>query len=816
MEVSQQSDAITHAVIGKVQSVEMGVSDSAALMHIFSTTLYTYPKLATVQEIICNGWDSHIISGRTDTALEITVTDENIVIRDFGPGIPHEKIGPIYGVFGNSTKRDDTTQTGGFGLGSKAPFSYTDNFEVVSNNNNVKSVYRVSKSSMEKGGKPSIDTMVQIPTEETGIRVTIPLKSSHDRSTFEDHIKEVIILGGIKATLNGSLIHSLPIHESPTGYLISSFTGTKTSRINLRYGNVVYPLPRMKFFADMWDQVNHNMNKLWNRANIVFIAEPDTISIAPSREALIFTDATLSNIKGLLAKFNPSEAKISPITIRQLNQAEVNKQIRKSPAAIRPDGLVQPVNMPTIRGATLEHSCGPYAFRLRKAALAHMISQRSLVVRGEDLIMKRAHHTVHTSAYIDKTVGKKFLRAGRIYEHARRGRGSHKGNIDSILQAPLMRYVTSPLLAMVRANENMDIQMLTYADQSYKNASNITFVNPVSKTIGGVENLMAFLFKRVLLARSKTAINQFFDQRRYRQNELTAEGWVVYQLPKSDKNYDEITKAFEDMGYEVYKYLPDRAERVATEADPFAEPKVKKVSPKRKGFLSLRSSYDGDYKLTTARMNCQPDQHVFDPVAYVVLDGSSSFSDFNKASSEQVWRIWGNQVAVITTIQVDKFIAKGIPEVSQFVHNYVDETLAKSKDFPRYLAFARHFGDTAYDNGRARVVRHMLVHPDLMASLPKKYRFALTTETAALVTFFEDDSYQGSRKRLPQCLELSKKVEQSKLVLKVKQTLKDSEWAKYVDLDAIGTALKCRVTGDPKLAVPYTIVREIFKEGLAQ
>lgn len=176
MQVSQMSDSVTHAVLGKQDSIEMGVSDSAALMHIFSTTLYTYPMLATVREIICNGWDGHITSGRTDTPLQITVSDEQIVIRDFGPGIPHAKIGPIYGVFGNSTKREDGAVTGGFGLGSKAPFSYTDNFEVVSNHEGLKSVYRVSKSSMERGGKPSIDTMVQVPTDETGIRVTIPFK----------------------------------------------------------------------------------------------------------------------------------------------------------------------------------------------------------------------------------------------------------------------------------------------------------------------------------------------------------------------------------------------------------------------------------------------------------------------------------------------------------------------------------------------------------------------------------------------------------------------------------------------------------------
>ena len=131
----------------------MGVSNDAALMHIFSATLYTYPKLATVREIICNAWDAHIAAGITDRPIEVNVADGRVTVRDFGYGIAHAKIGEIYGTYGNSTKRDDSTVTGGFGLGSKAPFAYTDNFEVISHHVGTKTIYRVSKSSMEKDGK---------------------------------------------------------------------------------------------------------------------------------------------------------------------------------------------------------------------------------------------------------------------------------------------------------------------------------------------------------------------------------------------------------------------------------------------------------------------------------------------------------------------------------------------------------------------------------------------------------------------------------------------------------------------------------------
>ena len=226
MQVAMLSDAITHAVIGKQASIEMGVSDSAALMHIFSTTLYTYPRLATVREIICNGWDGHIITDRTDVPLQITLGAGMLSIRDFGPGIPHDKIGQIYGVFGNSTKRDDSSQTGGFGLGSKAPFSYVDNFEVISHHAGVKTVYRISKSSMEAGGKPSIDTIVSLPTTETGLQVKVNIRDEH-MGEFADLIREVLILGEIKASVNDAPpVEGLPLENSPTGYLINSFQGT--------------------------------------------------------------------------------------------------------------------------------------------------------------------------------------------------------------------------------------------------------------------------------------------------------------------------------------------------------------------------------------------------------------------------------------------------------------------------------------------------------------------------------------------------------------------------------------------------------------
>lgn len=442
------------------------------------------------------------------------------------------------------------------------------------------------------------------------------------------------------------------------------------------------------------------------------------------------------------------------------------------------------------------------------------------MMRGDGVILKRAHHFVNTSPNVDKVVGKKFLKAARQYNSAQRGRMNYPGKIDTILAGPLMRYITSPLLAAVRENKAMNVEMLTYVDQSYRNSSNLKFVNPARKEVGGIEYLMAYLFKRVLLARSKTAIKQFFDKQRWSHNEMMQEGWVVYQLPTSDKNYEAITKTFGDLGYEVHTYVPARAERAAKEVDPNAAPVVKKVSPKRKGYLTLKSSFDGsEFLLTTARANCPADAHITDPIAYVVLNNaqghSNRFSEFSEESACQVNKLWGKQIAVVTTTQVEKLQAKGIPEVSKYVHQLVDDKLSSAPDFPRYLAFARQL---QCQKGRVEgvhgILRYMLGHADLLQSLPIKFRFGLTAETEMLVTFFEDDSYHGSRKRLPKCLALSEKVVQSKMPGQLAKTMRASEWSSYIDLDAVGSALRFKAPGDEKLAIPYEIVRNLLKEGI--
>lgn len=313
MQVSQVTDHVTHAVIGAKSSEEFGIAQSAEFFNILSNTLYSDKSLAVIREVLCNAWDIHIETGRTGTPVDITLNDSVLIIRDYGTGIAPEDMKPVYATYGNSTKKLDGNVTGGFGLGSKAPFAYTDHFEVTSFYEGKKTIYSISKSSAEVGGKPSIQTIVSVPTTETGLQVSINIKDHKDVHTFRDIIERIASNGEMNVMMNGKKIETVPFSEAGDGFLITSrdiYPG-KRQRVYIRYGNVVYPIEEHFDYASEMDAAIKLVNKAdirqdyYRGANnrLILQAQPDTISVTPSRESLSMTDHTIKTISNLLQSF---------------------------------------------------------------------------------------------------------------------------------------------------------------------------------------------------------------------------------------------------------------------------------------------------------------------------------------------------------------------------------------------------------------------------------------------------------------------------------------------------------------------------------
>lgn len=329
MLVTHSDDHITHAIIGGKKQINFGISDDPAFFQILSSALYKDPMLAMVRETICNAWDAHIESGRTTQPISITLDDDYLIIRDHGNGIPDSMIGPIYGVYGASTKKNDGRQTGGFGLGCKSPFAYTDHFEVTSCHNGVKTIYNMSKSSAQVQGKPSIVPIASFPTTESGISVKIPLNPEKQNQRLNVLIRQVVFNGDIIAMFNGSLLPILGLGTSECGLVLINDKGSSEirmdhfnkGRIYIRYGNVIYPVEKASEYAALYDKV-HNVLDRYYSCKLVMLAEPDSISITPSREALTLSDITVISIQKLLGKFLAVFFKNQELMVRHKELAE--------------------------------------------------------------------------------------------------------------------------------------------------------------------------------------------------------------------------------------------------------------------------------------------------------------------------------------------------------------------------------------------------------------------------------------------------------------------------------------------------------------
>ena len=95
--------------------------------------LYANKAQSIVRELASNAFDSHI-AAKTSKPFFIhvpTTMRPEFYVRDYGIGMSHQKVMNLYSTLFDSDKDEDNDLVGMFGLGSKSPFAYTDQFYVT-------------------------------------------------------------------------------------------------------------------------------------------------------------------------------------------------------------------------------------------------------------------------------------------------------------------------------------------------------------------------------------------------------------------------------------------------------------------------------------------------------------------------------------------------------------------------------------------------------------------------------------------------------------------------------------------------------------
>jgi HSP90 family molecular chaperone len=176
---------------GLGETRDFKIKASGEIFQMFSSTLYSNKPRAILRELGCNAYDSHVANGNQDKPFEVTLPTQwepTLEIRDFGTGLSHEDMMELYSTYFESTKRDSNDYTGAFGIGSKSPFSYTDQFTVVSIFGGEKRTYIASLSDE---GTPTLSSVGCVASSEpTGLAVRMAI-GPNDMATFQGEALDV-------------------------------------------------------------------------------------------------------------------------------------------------------------------------------------------------------------------------------------------------------------------------------------------------------------------------------------------------------------------------------------------------------------------------------------------------------------------------------------------------------------------------------------------------------------------------------------------------------------------------------------------------
>ena len=232
------------AILSNVGQIgEFRIRNSAKAFNILSSGLYANKIRAIIRELSCNAVDSHVAAGKQDTPFDVHLPnslDPTFRIRDYGTGLTHEQVTNIYTTYFESTKTGSNDFIGALGLGSKSPFSYTDNFTVVAIRDGMKGIYTAF---INNEGVPSIALMSQEETDEpSGVEIKFAVNDRWDFDKFRQEARIVYKYFALRPVVDGTnFTFEDPQYESRDIIPgVHAYSNTRNSFAIM--GNIAYPI----------------------------------------------------------------------------------------------------------------------------------------------------------------------------------------------------------------------------------------------------------------------------------------------------------------------------------------------------------------------------------------------------------------------------------------------------------------------------------------------------------------------------------------------------------------------------------------------
>ena len=310
-----EKDVVTNK--NNINEMKMKVDEKA--FNILIDKLYTHKPQAIIREICANAIDAHIAAGKYDVPFEITIptySNNKLIIRDFGNGLSKQETEDLLGTIFGSKSSESNDLIGGFGLGSKSPFSMVDSYYIHSYNNGEEHKFLFVR---EKGAIPKFIHVYSKPSDELAdIKFVITMDDLENNYVdWQSIVEDTLIFAKVPFVITNSDYKIPQKHNIHDLFYIVENTN-KTNITNNDYmavmGGVIYPINMSEFDNNIKNRVSELRRGLDIRksSNTKIAIEFDIgeLDVTPSREQIELTSKTLKAIDNKINEISKNKHKL--------------------------------------------------------------------------------------------------------------------------------------------------------------------------------------------------------------------------------------------------------------------------------------------------------------------------------------------------------------------------------------------------------------------------------------------------------------------------------------------------------------------------
>lgn len=180
-----------------LETLSLGINDTKKAIELLYSQ-YQFPIRTMVQELICNAFDAMQDAGKEDVPISVdlprALNKYHFIVRDYGNSMTPDQIKNVYMRINASTKSNSNKAIGGFGIGSKTPWAYTESFILTTYVNGIERQYLMVR------GRETISKVYEGKTDEpNGTKVTVKCERL-DVERFEDAYLRAVLFAKTKPT----------------------------------------------------------------------------------------------------------------------------------------------------------------------------------------------------------------------------------------------------------------------------------------------------------------------------------------------------------------------------------------------------------------------------------------------------------------------------------------------------------------------------------------------------------------------------------------------------------------------------------------